>query len=153
MSNLSSSYSYSSTLRRSGSWKKTYTGGAKKIIRKRKNYELFRQNLLKMKDSYKKNKQKEIQETYDISYDHITGLEELRSKWETKTGKIESMGSNKKYNSDESRELMKKKKAKKMMSHNKGMENKIKLYMKFLDLVGDGIKKELKNRKNRRFKK
>ena len=91
MSNLSSSYS--STLRRSGSWKKTYTGGAKKIIKRRKNYELFRQNLHKLKNSLKKNRVGRTREAFKGSNDHITGLEELRSKWEATKGRIESMGS------------------------------------------------------------
>lgn len=147
MSNLSSSYS--STLRRSGSWKKTYTGGAKKIIKRRKNYELFRQNLHKLKNSLKKNRVGRTREAFKGSNDHITGLEELRSKWEATKGRIESMGSERK--SSRSRKLLMKKKNKKMRSHNKGMKKKI--YIKFVDLVGEGMKKELYNRKNRKLNK
>jgi len=151
MSNLSSSFS--STLRRSGSWKKTYTGGAKKIIKKRKNYELFRRNLHKLKNSLKKNKVGSTTEPFKRSYDHITGLEELRSKWEAKTGRIESMGSRRKLKSSRSRKLLMKKRNKKLMSHNKAMQKKLKLYIKFVDLVGDGMIKEVDNRRNRKLKK
>ena len=153
MSNLNSSYSYSSTLRRSGSWKKTYTGAAKKIIKRRKNYELFRNNLKRMKDDYNLESKKDVEEAYDRSYDHVTGLEELRSKWERTTGRIESMGSKKKYKSDKSKEIMNKKKKKKLLDHNKDMEKKIKLYIKFVSLIGKGCKKELKNKKNKRLRK
>jgi hypothetical protein len=78
---ISESFSSTSNTisRRSGSWKKSNNG--KKIIKRRKNYILYKENYNKLKEAYRNEFKEPVTSILEMETIHKDGLEDLRNKW------------------------------------------------------------------------
>lgn len=78
---ISESFSSTSNTisRRSGSWKKSNNG--KKIIKRRKNYILYKENYNKLKEAYRNKFKEPVTLILEMETIHKDGLEDLRNKW------------------------------------------------------------------------